>query len=227
MVGCENSVATFQQRFKSCPIKLHRLLPRKTPSGFTIGTTLNMKFLRRIIAIGWLPSRNSSRPWHTNEAADSPGCERASTTITRRKFFPSIFAGFSTWSMVIRSSFRPCCLNGGAKHTRQWPDIKIARWVIRSEYTRPHNVNTYQSDPNWRINECIRKFGLENAQIRLKPRITVRRCQSKLIDLIFFLKCKGKTKNVVVLMDGRTVVKNMLLWYALPAKHHFRFIEFS
>lgn len=109
MVGWENSVATFQQRFKSWPIKLHRLLPKNTPSGFTIGTILNTKFSRKTNAIGWVPRRNSIRPWHTNDVTDSPGWDRANTTMTRMKFFVSTRDGFGTRSMVINSSLRFCC----------------------------------------------------------------------------------------------------------------------
>lgn len=52
IVGLENSVATFQTRFKSWPIKLHRLLPRKTPSGLSIGIILKTKFSLKQHAIG-------------------------------------------------------------------------------------------------------------------------------------------------------------------------------
>lgn len=108
IVGCENSVAIFQIRFKSWPIRLQRLFPRKTPSGLIIGMILNTKFSRRIVAIGCDPSKNSKNPWQTNDVTDSPGWDLASTTITRMIFFESIFCGFGTWSIVINSSFR-CC----------------------------------------------------------------------------------------------------------------------
>lgn len=108
IVGCENSVATFQHRFKSCPIKLHRLFPKNTPSGFTIGTILNTKLSRRTIAMGCVPNRNSSMPWHTNDVTDSPGCVLANTTMTRMKFFVSTRDGFGTRSIVSNSSLRFC-----------------------------------------------------------------------------------------------------------------------
>lgn len=96
IVGCENSVAIFHDRFMSCPIKLHLLLPRNTPSGFNIGTILNTKFSRKIVAIGCEPSKNSKNPWQTNDVTDSPGCALANTTITRIKLFVSFFDGFGT-----------------------------------------------------------------------------------------------------------------------------------
>lgn len=108
MVGCENSVAIFQLLFKSWPIKLHRLFPRKTPSGLIIGMILNTKFSRKITAMGCEPRRNSKKPWQTYEVTDSPGCDLAKTTITRMKCFESIFSGFGTWSTVINSNLR-CC----------------------------------------------------------------------------------------------------------------------
>lgn len=80
----------------------------------------------------------------------------------------------------------------------------------------PTFLHTYQSSADLCFNKCIWEFGLEHAQIRLQPRETIWWRQSKLIHFIFLFKGKCKTKHIMILMDGRSIVKYVLFWYALP-----------
>lgn len=66
--------------FKSRPVKEHLLFPTITPSGFSIGTILNMNFSRSSFAVLDSPVRKSRTPFIIQEAGVSPGWTRAVTT---------------------------------------------------------------------------------------------------------------------------------------------------
>lgn len=68
-------------RFKSLPVRELRVLPTITPSGLSIGTSLNMNLCRKRFATVESPVMKSIRPFIIHDDGVSLGCTRADTTI--------------------------------------------------------------------------------------------------------------------------------------------------
>lgn len=85
--------------FKSLPVKEQRLLPTITPSGFNIGTNLNMNFSRNSFAGPVSLVRKSKKPFIIHDDGDSPGCTLA--VITMARFFYKNYLKIATSLQLI------------------------------------------------------------------------------------------------------------------------------
>lgn len=68
-------------RFKSRPVNELLVLPTMTPSGLSIGTSLNINLCRNFLATYESPVIKSIKPFIIHELGVSPGCTRAVITI--------------------------------------------------------------------------------------------------------------------------------------------------
>ena len=87
--GCNFLSGAIQILFKSTPVILHLVFPLMTPSGFNMGTILNTKVSRSILAPKDGPSRQSIIPFIMKLEFVSPGCTLDEITTPLRFFISS------------------------------------------------------------------------------------------------------------------------------------------
>ena len=67
------------------------------------------------------------------------------------------------------------------------------------------------------------KFLLENREKRLQSRVAVGVGQGELINIVFSVENEGETQHVVILVEHRSVVKDVFLRQSLPLRSGRRF----